>query len=113
MRKNKYNNQKTLIDSIYFDSKAEARRYQELRLLARAGEIDNLTLQPRFLLQDKFTHPFNGHVRKIEYIADFMYFDTKEKRMIVEDVKGVRAKEYLLKKKLFLAQFHEYELREI
>lgn len=109
----KYNNKKTLVDKILFDSKKEAERYKELRLLARSGAIDNLELQPKFTLLDKFTHPYNGHVRKMEYIADFMYYDTKEKRMIVEDVKGVRTKEYLLKKKLFLANFPEYELREI
>lgn len=68
----KYKNQKTQIDMYVFDSAAEARRYKELKLLERAGEISNLELQPRFLLQDSFKK--NGKTyRKIEYIADFKY----------------------------------------
>lgn len=110
---NKYNNRKIEIDGKTFDSLKEGARYQELKLLKKAGEIEALTLQPRFLLVEAFKHQYNGKIQKMEYIADFMYYDTKEKRMIVEDVKGVRTKEYLLKKKLFLANFPEYELREI
>lgn len=68
----KYKNKKTQIDMYVFDSVAEARRYKELKLLERAGEISNLELQPRFLLQDSFKK--NGKTyRKIEYIADFKY----------------------------------------
>ena len=55
-----------------FDSIAESKRYKELALLQRAGEIQNLELQPRFLLQESFKK--NGKTyRKIEYRADFMY----------------------------------------
>lgn len=68
----KYNNKKTQIDMYVFDSAKEAKRYKELKLLERAGEISNLELQPRFLLQDSFKK--NGKTyRKIEYIADFKY----------------------------------------
>lgn len=110
---NKYNNKKIEIDGKTFDSLKEGARYQELKLLEKVGEIEALSLQPRFLLLQKFEHQYNGKVKKMEYVADFMYYDIKEKRIIVEDVKGVRTKEYLLKKKLFLATFPEYELREI
>lgn len=69
---NKYRNKKVIVDGEEFDSKKEGNRYKELRLLERAGEISNLELQPRFLLQDKFKK--NGKTyRKIEYVADFMY----------------------------------------
>lgn len=69
---NKYKNQKIQIDRYVFDSVAEGRRYRELSLLERAGEITDLQLQPKFLLQESFKK--NGKTyRKIEYIADFMY----------------------------------------
>lgn len=69
---NKYRNKKIVIDNIKFDSKLEANRYVELKLLQRAGKIKNLELQPRFLIQEGFKK--NGKTfRKIEYVADFMY----------------------------------------
>ena len=69
---NKYRNKKTQVDMYVFDSIAESKRYKELALLQRAGEIQNLELQPRFLLQESFKK--NGKTyRKIEYIADFLY----------------------------------------
>ena len=68
----KYKNKKTQVDMYVFDSIAESRRYKELALLEKAGEIKDLQLQPRFLLQESFKK--NGKTyRKIEYIADFMY----------------------------------------
>ena len=68
----KYYNRKVQVDMYVFDSVAESRRYKELKLLERAGEITELKLQPRFLLQESFRK--NGKTyRKIEYIADFMY----------------------------------------
>lgn len=69
---NKYKNKKVQIDMYVFDSIAESRRYKELALLEKAGEIENLQLQPKFLLQESFKK--NGKTyRKIEYIADFSY----------------------------------------
>lgn len=69
---NKYRNKKVQVDMYVFDSIAESKRYKELVLLEKAGEICNLELQPRFLLQESFKK--NGKTyRKIEYIADFMY----------------------------------------
>ena len=74
---NKYKNTKIVVDNIKFDSNLEATRYKELKLLLRAGEISNLELQPRFLLQDSFKK--NGKTyRKIEYIADFMYCQCRQ-----------------------------------
>ena len=52
----KYGNQKVIIDGIKFDSKAEAERYKELKILERAGKIRGLRLQPKYLLQDNFNH---------------------------------------------------------
>lgn len=72
----KYKNKKTQVDMYVFDSIAESRRYKELALLERAGEKKDLQLQPRFLLQESFKK--NGKTyRKIEYVADFMYCQSR------------------------------------
>ena len=113
MIKSKYRAVKTTIDGIKFDSKKEAKRYQELKLLERAGAIKALELQPRFILQDKFRLKGETH-RKIEYIADFKYFDVDKKAWIVEDVKGIKTDVYKLKKKIFLKLYGEdYKFIEI
>ncbi|MDU5970534.1 MAG: DUF1064 domain-containing protein [Finegoldia magna] len=112
-RRNKYNAKKTVVDGIEFDSIREADRYCELKLLEKAKEIRNLELQPRFLLQDKFKDKMGTTHRKIEYVADFMYIDKDDKK-IVEDVKGMMTDVYKLKKKLFLNLYdEEYDFREI
>ena len=107
----KYRAKVTVIDGIRFDSKKEARRYTELKLLERAGKIKELKLQPVFLLQEGFYR--NGKaVRQITYRADFEYLDEKGQR-IVEDVKGVETQVYKLKKKLFLKKYPDVEFREM
>lgn len=109
----KYNAKKTNVDGIKFDSKREADRYCELKLLEKSNEIRNLELQPRFLLQDKFKDKQGNTHRKIEYVADFMYVD-KENNKIVEDVKGVLTDVYKIKKKIFLKIYDEqYDFKEI
>ena len=112
-RYSKYNAKKANVGGIKFDSKREAERYCELKLLEKAKEIRNLELQPRFLLQDKFVDKQGNKHRKIEYVADFFYIDKDDKK-IVEDVKGVLTDVYKLKKKLFLKIYDDqYEFREI
>lgn len=112
-KKNKYNAQKTTLDGIEFDSKFESERYAQLRLLERAGAIQNLRTHPRYLLQDSFT--YQGHKeRKIEYEADFEY--TLNGKKIVEDTKseGTRTEVYKLKRKLFLYKYGDrVEFREV
>ena len=106
----KYNNKKTQIDMYVFDSVAEAKRYKELKLLERAGEISNLELQPRFILQDSFKK--NGRTyRKIEYVADFKYIENG--KTIVEDVKGLQTDVFKIKHKLFEKKYPELELKII
>ena len=106
----KYKNKKVQIDMYVFDSIAESRRYKELALLEKAGEIENLQLQPKFLLQESFKK--NGKTyRKIEYIADFMY--EEKGKVIVEDVKGMETKEFKIKRKLFEYKYPDLELKLI
>lgn len=101
----KYRARKTEIDGIKFDSKKEGRRYEELKLLERAGEIKNLQLQPRFTLQENFKYQGKTE-RKITYIADFMY-EEKKGQVVVEDVKSEITKTplYRVKRKLFLKKY--------
>ena len=96
----KYHSRKVTWDGIEFDSLKEARRYRELWLLKKAGEITNLQRQVRFVLIP--SQRIDGKVveRSVSYIADFVYEDHGE--IVVEDVKGLRTREYILKRKLML-----------
>ncbi len=98
MNMSKYKAVRTKVDGISFASKKEARRYMDLCLLLKAGEIRDLVLQPKFPLEVL-------GVKICTYVADFQY-DLKlvdEWFETIEDVKGVRTPVYLLKKKLFEA----------
>ena len=96
MRKNKFNAKKTEVDGIEFDSKAEAKRYTELKLLEKANVISDLRLQP------KFDCVVNG--KKIcTYRADFDYYEAD--KYVCEDVKGFKTPVYRLKKKLVEALY--------
>lgn len=109
-RFSKYGNKKTVIDGITFDSKKEAERYLVLKDMLKHDEIEELKIQPKFLLQDSFK--YRGQViRKIYYIADFSYI--KEGNLVVEDVKGKKTDVYKLKKKLFLYKYPKMDFREV
>jgi len=108
----KFGNRPVEIDGVRFDSGKEARRYNELKLLERAGQIKNLELQPRFLLQEAFKHNGETH-RKIEYVADFRYIE--DGKQVVEDVKSVITKKhpvYALKKKLLFKKYPDISFLE-
>ena len=98
----KYHARKVTIDGHTFDSKAEADRYCELKLLEKAHVIRDLKLQPGFILQEHFKHD-GVWERAITYKADFSYIDGG--RVIVEDVKGMKTEVYKIKRKLFLKKY--------
>lgn len=103
---NKFNAHRTTVDGITFDSKKEAKRYGELRLLEKAGEIRNLELQPKFPLI------VNG-VKVCTYIADAAYFEKNAR--VVEDVKSgpTKTAAYRIKRKLLLALNPGLDHREV
>ena len=116
----KYGNKKTtrtLGGEIYeFDSLKEARRFDELVSMYRAGEIEALTLQPEYEIAGRvYDKQHNKWLRARKYVADFRY--VKNGRIIVEDVKSNITKQnpvYTLKKQLFLERYgHEVEFREV
>ena len=122
MSRNKYRNRKVTVDGITFDSVREAARYRELKLLLLAGEISGLQMQVSFELlpaqYEKTTAVYVKGPKKgqqkpgkciekpVTYIADFVYWQGG--KQIVEDTKGVRTKDYIIKRKLML---HIYGIR--
>lgn len=93
-KKPKYGNKKTVANGIEFDSKKEANRYNELRLMQHAGIISDLKTQKKFEII------INGQLI-CSYIADFSY--KKDGVIVTEDVKGFKNSIYRLKKKLMKA----------
>lgn len=94
----KYRAKRVEVDGIRFDSRAEARRYGELRLLEAAGTISDLKLQVEYPIYLKGQYICT-------YRADFVYFDREKGEWIIEDVKGVRTQVYRLKRRLVEASY--------
>lgn len=113
--RNKYHTSAVCVrtyDGIKFDSKAEMNRYIELKRLKKAGLITNLVLQPRFKLLPSFRSSFQKTmIRGVTYVADFQYEENG--KTVVEDVKGARTKDYIIKMKFFLYQNPDIIFREI
>lgn len=128
MRKNKYRNKTVVVDGIAFDSKKEARRFQELKLLESSGAICSLQRQVKFVLipaqyeptGERYTKgkkkgcmkPGKLLERECTYIADFQYYDIEKAALVVEDTKGVRTDKYIIKRKLML-YMHGIKIKEV
>lgn len=110
-RTSKMHNVPTIVAGIRFDSKKEARRYEELMALLRLGKIRDLRLQQDFTLQEAYTTPEGRRIRAIRYRADFVYIDCATERRVIEDVKGRRTDVYMMKRKM-MAQ-RGYDIREV
>lgn len=110
-RRHKYGARSVEVDGIKFDSQKEAIRYKELKLLERVGKISALELQPRFVLVEKYKNGAGKNIRKMEYVADFRYIE--DGQVVIEDTKGFKTKDYLLKKKLFEKKFYPLVIREV
>ena len=119
---NKYKSHKTNVNGVIFDSKKEYNRYIELTLLSRSGAIKGLKRQIKFELIPAQYEPDiispRGKVKKgklieraVSYIADFVYTDENGKT-VVEDTKGFRTKDYIIKRKLLL-YIHGIRIKEI
>lgn len=123
----KYHNTKTqTLDGIVHDSYKEAARWEQLLLLQRAGKITNLRRQVAYeLIPNQYEtyerYSKNGKrlkdgvrllERKVEYVADFVYTDAETGENIVEDAKGMRTKDYIIKRKLMLA-VHSIRIKEV
>ena len=127
-KKSKYGAEKqTIVNSdgsaITFDSKKEARRFVELRFLEQAGKIRDLERQKKYVLIPAQREPdtvgkrggiIKGKLieREVAYIADFVYFDNALQQVVVEDTKGIRTPEYIIKRKLML-YVHNIRIMEV
>lgn len=115
----KYGNYKTRTsDGIVHDSQAEAMRWSQLRLMSRAGAIKDLQRQVEYELipaqRERSTEVYRAGLRKgqpkpgkviekrVVYRADFVYVDATTGQTVVEDVKGMKTKDYIIKRKLML-----------
>ncbi len=118
----KYHSKKAYAGGVVFDSRKEARRYNELRYLMQVGEISDLRRQVKFVLipaqREAETIGKRGGVKKgrllereCAYVADFVYKD-KNGCYVVEDTKGFRTPEYIIKRKLML-WVHGIQIKEI
>lgn len=104
-KRSKYNNKKTVVDDIEFDSEREAEYYGKLKLLLKVGEIGLLEMQVPYELNPGGSYSY-------QYIADFVFFDSKTGEKKVVDVKGFRTKEYRRKRRL-MKKIHGVKIIEI
>ena len=124
---NKYHNRKVITsDGIEHASQKEANRWCELKLLERAGKICNLDRQVKFtLIPAQYEYPFEEIVkakgklpkgklieRECAYIADFVYHNAEDGKLVVEDTKGFKTKEYIIKRKL-MRYIHHVAIKEV
>lgn len=112
-KRNKYKNKKVTVDGITFDSQKEAERWCQLKQLVRGKAITELERQVRFELIPA-QHDKHGKLleRSITYVADFVYIDMKTGERIVEDTKGCKTPEYIIKRKLML-YYYGIRIREV
>ena len=110
MALSKYHSKKAVVNGIEFDSRKEARRYSDLVLLERAGMITDLQRQVKFELIP--SQRIDGKVveRSVTYVADFLY--KQHGKTVVEDTKGFKTKDYIIKRKLML-YIHGIRVKEI
>ena len=118
----KYNAKTVSIQGEVFDSKKEARRFLELKELEKTGFISELQRQKKFQLipaqyEEGTRGPRGGYKkgklleREVAYYADFVYYDEIKKEYVIEDTKGVRTPEYIIKRKLML-WLKGYQIKE-
>ena len=119
----KYNAKRIELSGEVFQSKREARRWLELKNMESHGLISGLQRQKKFVLipaqyEPDTKGPRGGKIkgklleREVAYVADFVYFDEEEKDFVIEDTKGVRTKDYVIKRKLML-WLNGYQIREV
>lgn len=109
---NKYGAQKITIGGVTFDSKKEAYRWHELKLLERGKVIKDLKRQVKFELLPSQKYKGEPAELAVNYIADFVYTDIRSGECVVEDTKGAKTKDYIIKRKMML-YFHGIRIKEV
>lgn len=119
---NKYHNKKVSLDGMIFDSKKEMYRWIQLKLLEKSGKISGLERQKKFVLIPAQYEPDiigkrggkkKGKLieRECSYYADFYYWDEDKKQYVIEDTKGMKTPDYIIKRKLML--WNGYRITEV
>lgn len=121
--RNKYRNRKIEVDGVVFDSVKEARRWEELKLAESADAIRDLRRQVKYEIVPAQREPdergprggiIKGKTieRAVYYTADFVYYDMAAGKLIAEDTKGFKTKDYIIKRKLML-YVHGIRIKEV
>lgn len=124
--RNKYHSKNVEVNGIVFDSKREAKRYSELLLLEKAGAITELQRQVKYVLIPAQYETYERYGKKgqqlkdgtrciekeCSYKADFVYRDADTGKTIVEDTKGFKTKDYIIKRKLMF-YVHGIKIQEV
>lgn len=110
-KRSKYNARRIEADGYMFDSLSEHRRYEELKLLLREGEIAEIEVHPVYILQTGFVDGHGKKHRKIDYEADLRYVDTHTGLTVVEDVKGIQTPAFKIKYKLLMYRYPDLDFR--
>lgn len=122
MKRRKYGNRKEeriVNGKVWtFDSRKEARRFDQLMAMLRAGLIRDLALQPEFVIASRVYDKAAGrYMGARKYVADFQYIEASSGKQVVEDVKSAatrKDKTYRLKRHLFLERYgKEFDFREV
>lgn len=123
MSYSKYGNYRVTYDGRKFDSKAERKRYMMLKALEKQGYISNLECQKKFVLiptqrEPDIIGPRGGRKagklihKEVAYYADFVYYDNRCEKLVVEDVKGYRTPVYVIKAAM-MYYFHKILIKEV
>lgn len=119
----KYKNKTMRVNGMTFQSVKEGKRYITLLDMQQHGYISELETQVKYVLipaqREPDTVGVKGGVKKgkliereVSYLADFRYFDNRTKEYVVEDTKGVKTKDYIIKRKLML-HVHGIKIKEV
>ena len=108
-KKNKYNARKTVMCGHTFDSKREAEIYLDLLSRKQHGEILRIGFQPQYTLLEGFKDNTGKNQKPITYTADFLVEYADGRHEVIE-VKGMRTRDYLLRKKLFLHMMRDTDI---
>lgn len=107
----KYHSRKVIRDGMKFDSVKEYRRWSELSLLEKAGQVHGLERQTSFELIPAQRTDSKVVERACKYVADFTYY-LSDGTYVVEDTKGFKTKDYIIKRKLML-WIHGIRIHEV
>ena len=109
----KYGNHKVTLDGIKFDSKAEARRWCELKILERAKEITELERQVMFVLAPSVKYDGEARAKPaLRYVLDFQYFNQRTQKWVYEDVKGTVTEGFQIKRHL-MKHVHNIDVKVV